>query len=70
MTTFDDKRYTLENYHHLDDLVQHVAYDVAMKAKVISRNVSKFYQNAVKERNTIRHVVFGDAFGYVNELHI
>lgn len=57
------KRYTLENYHHLDDLVQSIAHEVTMTAKAISRNVSKLYHDAVVERNRVRCVVFKDIFG-------
>lgn len=52
MTTFDDK---MKNYHRLDDLVQYIGYEVAMKAKAISRNVSKLYSNAVKEKHKVRN---------------
>lgn len=55
MTTFEDK---VKNHQRLDDLVQNIAFEVAMKAKSISRNVSKLYDNAVKEKNKIRRAIF------------
>lgn len=57
MTMTNVKRYTIENYHHLDDLVQHITYEVTMKEKALSRNVSKLYNNAVKEKRKVRDAI-------------